>query len=214
MTSSPGSGPDPLGVLCPVMVAVALLTIVLGVGIYLLLDDSVVGIASPPSGHRPAHDSVGAEDDRPQPGRLPRAHVDPGRARPHLQPLRARGLNAAALGSRFCPGREFDLLDHDSPRSIGGHADPSAVRESGLEECALRNRHPPPLVDHRLAALPGLSLVVGRLHGRGRCEWGRQESNLRRQSLTVYSRRPLTSWILPRARRIFSRRRLAVNELH
>ena len=28
--------------------------------------------------------------------------------------------------------------------------------------------------------------------------WGRQESNLRRQCLTVYSRRPLTSWILPR----------------
>ncbi len=45
MTSSPGSGADPIRVLRPVMVAVALLTIALGMGIYLALDDSVVGIA-------------------------------------------------------------------------------------------------------------------------------------------------------------------------
>ena len=45
MTSSPGSGPDRIRVLRPVMVAVALLTIALGVGIYLAMDDSVVGIA-------------------------------------------------------------------------------------------------------------------------------------------------------------------------
>ena len=45
MTSSPASGTDAIGVLRPVMVAVALLTIALGVGIYLAMDDSVVGIA-------------------------------------------------------------------------------------------------------------------------------------------------------------------------
>ncbi|MET0742226.1 MAG: hypothetical protein ABWY78_02545 [Microvirga sp.] len=45
MTSSPASGTDAIWVLRPVMVAVALLTIVLGVGIYLAMDDSVVGIA-------------------------------------------------------------------------------------------------------------------------------------------------------------------------
>ena len=45
MTSSPGSGPDRIRVLRPVMVAVALLTIALGAGIYFAMDDSVVGIA-------------------------------------------------------------------------------------------------------------------------------------------------------------------------
>ena len=45
MTSSPASGTDAIRVLRPVMVAVALLTIALGVGIYLAMDDSVVGIA-------------------------------------------------------------------------------------------------------------------------------------------------------------------------
>jgi hypothetical protein len=35
---------DPIAVLRPVMVGVALLTIVLGAGIYFILDDSVVGI--------------------------------------------------------------------------------------------------------------------------------------------------------------------------
>lgn len=204
MSSPGGSKRDPIAVLRPVMIGVALLTIALGAGIYLALDDSVVGIAVIAFGvidlltiplvlrmiTRNRAGSGGAASTPAEPDRT-------------YNPIRARGLNAAALGSRFCPGREFDLLDHDSPRSIGGHTDPSAVRESGLEECALRNRHPPLLVDHRLAALSELSLVVGRLHGLGRCEWGRQESNLRRQSLTVYSRRPLTSWILPRARRRF-----------
>ena len=41
---SAGSGKDPIAVLRPVMVGVALLTIVLGAGISFIVDDSVVGI--------------------------------------------------------------------------------------------------------------------------------------------------------------------------
>lgn len=50
-------------------------------------------------------------------------------------------------------------------------------------------------LDEIISRLDSLETGLGRVLPQ---EWGRQESNLRRLSQTVYSRRPLTTWILPR----------------
>jgi hypothetical protein len=61
------------------------------------------------------------------------------------------------------PGRQLDLLDHDSPRIVGLNPNSAAIRKSCFEERPLRDCDPSLLVDHRLPALAKLALVVGRL---------------------------------------------------
>ena len=96
--------------------------------------------------------------------------------------------------------------------AVASYAQTVAVLQARTYAHLLWERHPTLLVDDRLTAAPQRALILCELESWPRPEWGRQDSNLRRQSLTLYRRRPLTAWILPRPGRRFYRPVLAVHE--
>jgi hypothetical protein len=56
-------------------------------------------------------------------------------------------------GSRLSPRWKLDLLDDDAAVAEASYSYLAAVLETGFEECLLRDRHSPFLVDHGMAGL-------------------------------------------------------------
>jgi hypothetical protein len=109
-------------------------------------------------------------------------------------------------------GRRIDPFEDHTAIPVAPNVEAILILQTSIDARLLRKRHSSLLIDETLPALPSRPLVLGWLKAGARPKWGRQDSNLRRLSRTIYSRHPLTAWILPRPRR-FYRPALSINEL-
>ena len=116
----------------------------------------------------------------------------------HLLMVRATAGTSPFLSCR--DGRRLNAFEHDPAVAVASHVKAVIVLQARLDARSLWKRHASLLVDDRLADASRRTLELRRLEAGPRSEWGRQDSNLRRQSRTIYSRHPLTAWILPRCR--------------